>query len=52
MQMLDVMGLVGLSNSVLRSIDKRHLGDKIVVWAGCFITIVVVYLLIVWKRGA
>jgi type II secretory pathway component PulM len=50
--MLDVMGLVGLSNSVLRSVDKRHMGDKIVVWAGCIVTLVVVYLLIVWKRGA
>jgi hypothetical protein len=50
--MLDVMGLVGLSNSVLRSVDKRHLGDKIVVWVGCIVTMVVVYILIVWKRAA
>ncbi len=52
LQMLDVMGLVGLSNSVLRSVDKRHVGDKIVVWTGCIVTLLVVYLLIVWKRGA
>ena len=49
--MLDVMGLVGLSNSVLRSVDKRHLGDKIVVWVGCIVTMLVVYLLMSWKRG-
>ena len=49
--MLDVMGLVGLSNSVLRSVDNRHLGDKIVVWVGCIVTMLVVYLLMVWKRG-
>lgn len=51
LQMLDVMGLVGLSNSVMRSIDKRHLGDKVVVWAGCVVTIIVVYFLIFWKRS-
>jgi hypothetical protein len=49
--MLDVMGLVGLSNSVMRSIDKRHLGDIVVVWAGCVVTIIVVYFLIFWKRS-
>nr|CAD1823362.1 unnamed protein product [Ananas comosus var. bracteatus] len=40
---LDILNTVGLSNSVLKLIERRHRVDKWIAYAGMIITIVVVY---------
>lgn len=47
---LDILNTVGLSNSVLKLIEKRHRVDKWVAYAGMFTTLIVVYAFWRWTH--
>ena len=47
---LDVLNTVGLSNSVLRLIERRNRVDTWIKYAGMIATIVILYLFIKWTR--
>ncbi|RWR98160.1 membrin-11 [Cinnamomum micranthum f. kanehirae] len=47
---LDVLNTVGLSNSVLKLIEKRHRIDKWIAYAGMLMTIVIVYAFWRWTH--
>ncbi|XP_010553796.1 PREDICTED: membrin-11-like [Tarenaya hassleriana] len=47
---LDVLNTVGLSNSVLRLIERRNRVDTWIKYAGMIATIVILYLFIRWTR--
>lgn len=47
---LDVLNTVGLSNSVLRLIERRNRVDTWIKYMGMIATIVVLYLFIRWTR--
>ncbi|XP_020106225.1 membrin-11-like [Ananas comosus] len=47
---LDILNTVGLSNSVLKLIERRHRVDKWIAYAGMIITIVVVYAFWRWTH--
>lgn len=47
---LDILNTVGLSNSVLKLIERRHRVDKWVAYAGMIITVVVVYTFWRWTH--
>ena len=44
---LDILNTVGLSNSVLKLIERRHRLDKWIAYAGMIITIVV--MIVFWR---
>ncbi|KAG6553469.1 hypothetical protein Mapa_004381 [Marchantia paleacea] len=48
---LDVLNTVGLSNSVLRVIERRHRVDKWISYVGMFVTVVIVISVWRWARG-
>ncbi|KAJ3685899.1 hypothetical protein LUZ61_015063 [Rhynchospora tenuis] len=47
---LDVLNTVGLSNSVLKLIERRHRTDKWIAYTGMVVTVVVVYLFWRWTH--
>lgn len=47
---LDILNTVGLSNSVLKLIERRHHVDKWIAYAGMIITVVVVYMFWKWTH--
>ncbi|RWR80376.1 hypothetical protein CKAN_00901100 [Cinnamomum micranthum f. kanehirae] len=47
---LDILNTVGLSNSVLKLIEKRHRIDKWIAYAGMLMTIVIVYAFWRWTH--
>ncbi|XP_058077702.1 membrin-11-like [Magnolia sinica] len=47
---LDILNTVGLSNSVLKLIEKRHRVDKWIAYAGMITTIIVVYAFWRWTH--
>lgn len=47
---LDVLNTVGLSNSVLRLIERRHRVDKWIKYAGMIFTVVIVFFFWRWTR--
>ncbi|XP_010054848.2 membrin-11-like [Eucalyptus grandis] len=47
---LDVLNTVGLSNSVLKLIEKRHRGDRWIKYAGMILTIVILFAFWRWTR--
>lgn len=47
---LDVLNTVGLSNSVLRLIERRHRVDNWVKYAGMILTLVIVFIIWRWTR--
>ncbi|CAH2070812.1 unnamed protein product [Thlaspi arvense] len=47
---LDVLNTVGLSNSVLRLIERRNRVDTWIKYAGMIATLVILYLFIRWTR--
>ncbi|CAN6843836.1 unnamed protein product, partial [Brassica oleracea] len=47
---LDVLNTVGLSNSVLRLIERRNRVDTWIKYVGMIATIVILYLFIKWTR--
>ncbi|XP_059451753.1 membrin-11-like [Corylus avellana] len=47
---LDVLNTVGLSNSVLRLIERRHRVDNWIKYAGMILTIITVIIIWRWKR--
>lgn len=47
---LDVLNTVGLSNSVLKLIERRHRVDNWIKYAGMILTIVVVFVFVRWLR--
>lgn len=47
---LDVLNNVGLSNSVLKLIEKRHRGDRWIKYGGMILTIVVLFAFWRWTR--
>lgn len=48
---LDVLNTVGLSNSVLRVIERRHRMDKWISYVGMIVTIVIVITVWMWLKG-
>ena len=46
-KMADIAQSLGLSNSLLRVINRREWGDSIIVYSGMVVTLVVLY--IVWR---
>ncbi|CAM6101236.1 unnamed protein product [Calypogeia fissa] len=48
---LDVLNTVGLSNSVLRVIERRHRMDKWVAYVGMVLTVVIVIAVWIWLKG-
>ncbi|KAF3962235.1 hypothetical protein CMV_013226 [Castanea mollissima] len=47
---LDVLNTVGLSNSVLRLIERRHRVDNWIKYAGMILTLVIVFIIWRWTR--
>ncbi|XP_038689252.1 membrin-11-like [Tripterygium wilfordii] len=47
---LDVLNTVGLSNSVLRLIERRNRVDRWIKYVGMFITVIVLILFVKWTR--
>lgn len=47
---LDILNTVGLSNSVLKLIERRHRLDKWIAYAGMIVTVVVVYMFWRWTH--
>ena len=47
-KMLDVASLLGLSNTVMRHIEKRSEGDKWILFGGMLFTCFVMFLVIRW----
>lgn len=47
---LDVLNTVGLSNSVLRLIERRNRVDRWIKYMGMLITIVILYFLVTWSH--
>ncbi|KAF6158668.1 hypothetical protein GIB67_040182 [Kingdonia uniflora] len=47
---LDILNTVGLSNSVLRLIERRHRVDKSISYIGMIVTIIVVYMFWRWTH--
>lgn len=47
---LDILNTVGLSNSVLRLIERRHRVDKWIKYAGMIFTIIILYAFWRWTR--
>ncbi|KAF2324484.1 hypothetical protein GH714_014720 [Hevea brasiliensis] len=47
---LDVLNTVGLSNSVLRLIERRNRVDRWIKYMGMLITLAVLYFLVTWNR--
>ncbi|XP_010251670.1 PREDICTED: membrin-11-like [Nelumbo nucifera] len=47
---LDILNTVGLSNSVLKLIERRHRTDKRIAYAGMVVTIIVVYAFWRWTH--
>ncbi|XP_072181063.1 Golgi SNAP receptor complex member 2-like [Diadema setosum] len=44
-KMLDVTNMLGLSNTVMRLIEKRTFQDKIILFGGMIVTLVIMYLI-------
>ena len=47
-KMLDVASVLGLSNTVMRHIEKRSEGDKWILFGGMFLTCVIMFFVIRW----
>lgn len=48
--MFDVLNVMGVSSSLLRSIDRRHIGDKMLVYGLMLVTAVILGLTLYWRR--
>jgi Golgi SNAP receptor complex protein 2 len=46
-KLLDLANTLGLSNSVIRMIERRAYEDKFVLWGGMLVTTVILFL--IWK---
>ncbi|KAK9290075.1 hypothetical protein L1049_008239 [Liquidambar formosana] len=47
---LDILNTVGLSNSVLKIIERRHRVDKWIKYAGMVVTVIILFALLRWTR--
>jgi len=47
---LDILNTVGLSNSVLKLVERRHRVDKWIAYAGMITTVIVVYMFWRWTH--
>merc|ERR1719188_244493 len=47
-KMLDVASVLGLSNTVMRHIEKRTEGDKWILFGGMFLTCCIMFFVIRW----
>ncbi|XP_026395266.1 membrin-11-like isoform X2 [Papaver somniferum] len=45
---LDILNTVGLSNSVLKLVERRHRVDKWIAYTGMIVTVIIVYLFSQW----
>jgi len=50
-KVLDVINTLGLTNTVMRLIEKRGSGDKIIFWVGVVITCLIMYLTVWYVRS-
>lgn len=49
-KMLDMAATLGLSNSVLRAIERRHLGDKLIIYGGMLLTLALLWFVFKYLR--
>ncbi|XP_026436458.1 membrin-11-like [Papaver somniferum] len=47
---LDILNTVGLSNSVLKLVERRHRVDKWIAYSGMILTVIIVYLFWKWAH--
>ncbi|KAG5053298.1 hypothetical protein JHK87_005496 [Glycine soja] len=47
---LDVLNTVGISNSVLRLIERRNRGDQWIKYAGKLLTIIFLIAFVLWRH--
>ncbi|KAI3833253.1 hypothetical protein MKW98_006352 [Papaver atlanticum] len=47
---LDILNTVGLSNSVLKLVERRHRVDKWIAYSGMIVTVIIVYLFWKWAH--
>merc|ERR1711990_21823 len=50
-KVLDVINTLGLTNTVMRLIEKRGSRDKVIFCVGCVITLIIMYLTIAYVRS-
>lgn len=50
-KVLDIANRIGLSNSLLRVIERRDVVDKLIVYGGMVVTLVFLYICIAYLRG-
>jgi Golgi SNAP receptor complex protein 2 len=50
-KVLDVLNRVGLSDSLLRLADRRHRMDKLLVYGGMLVVVLIVGLLYWWLKA-
>lgn len=43
--LMDTLNSIGLSNSVMRLIEKRHIGDKFILFGGMIILTILMFLI-------
>ena len=48
-RVFDMMNVLGVSSSLLRMIDRRHIGDKMLVYGLMLFTIVVIGTVLYWR---
>lgn len=49
-KMLDIANVLGLSNTVLRLIERRTAQDKVILYGGMIVTLIIMFL--IWKYFA
>ena len=47
-KILDIANMLGLSNTVMRLIEKRTSQDKIILFVGMFVTVLIMYIVIAY----
>lgn len=50
-KVLDILSLLGISNSIMRAVEKRDLVDKYIVFGGMAATLVILFLVIFYLRS-
>lgn len=50
-KVFDILNLLGISNSIMRNVEKRDLYDKWIVFGGMFITLLILLFVFLYLRG-
>lgn len=49
--MLDILSSIGVSHSLLSSIRRRATGDRVVLWVGVALILLLLFLVYRWTHG-